>query len=99
VTKDKLADTAVGAKQFGTIVARDATTTVAANSTGAATALCQTDEKVIGGGYSTPDMVANQFWFTQESLRDSAQNGWRVKGFKFGTNAIQLTVTAYCLQP
>lgn len=98
VTKSKLADTSVGAKQFGNIVTRNATTTVAPNTTGSAIALCQTDEKVIGGGYSTPDMTTASLWFTQESVRDSAQNGWRVKGFKFGAPPIQLTVTAYCLE-
>jgi hypothetical protein len=96
VTTGKLADSAVSAKQFGSIVARDTTTTVAAASNGTATALCQADEKVIGGGFETP-VNATNVWITQESVRDTAQNGWRVGGRNFTAANVQLKVTVYCL--
>lgn len=97
VTGSKLADASVGAKQLGNIVTRSTTTTVASNTNGTATALCQTGEKVIGGGFETPPATAASIWITNESVRDSGQNGWRVSGRNFGAAAIQLTVNAYCL--
>lgn len=99
VTKSKLGDGAVGAKKMGNIVTRNATATIAPNTTGTATAQCQTDEKVISGGYNTQVSTTTVF-VAQESVRASAENGWRVSGLNINGSAanVSLTVTAYCLE-
>ncbi len=98
VTKSKLGDGAVGAKKMGNIVTRNATTTIGpAPATGTATALCQTDEKVISGGYNS-NIGPTTIFIAGENVRASTENGWRVSGINAGGASVSLTVTAYCLE-
>jgi hypothetical protein len=95
VTKGKLADEAVGAAKLGTIVPRTANVTIQTGATGSATASCQPGEKIISGGYQTPNTTAN-IWLQQEDVRIA--NSWRASGFLIQGPPITMTVTAYCLQ-
>jgi hypothetical protein len=98
VTTDQLGDGAVGAKKMGNIVTRNATTTIGpAPATGTATALCQTDEKVISGGYNS-NFGPTAIFIAGENVRASTENGWRVSGINAGSVSVSLTVTAYCLE-
>ena len=59
------------------------------------TANCQTDEKVLSGGYKTDNAALASFnLFPFESFKQD--EGWYVRAFVSGT--FTLTVEAYCLE-
>jgi hypothetical protein len=70
------------------------TTTIAEDTTGSATATCESSEKQIGGGYMTGLSTDNAL-FVQENKRQD--NGWRVGGLAQG-DTVNLTTYAYCLE-
>jgi hypothetical protein len=94
VTTDKLADTAVRASKLGDLREVEETTTITAGTTGSATAECNSDERLISGGWET-GLANNNALLVQENKRNG--NGWRVGGLATGNN-VNLTVYAYCLE-
>jgi len=96
VSTNRIVDGAVRAAKLGGIREVEDTTTVTQNTNGGVTVDCNTDERVIGGGYeSTPSVPNTQIFLAVEDKRDG--NGWRVFGQAIGANQ-NLTVYAYCLE-
>jgi hypothetical protein len=94
VSSSKLGSESVRASKLGPIRQVTETTTIAEDTTGSATATCESSEKVIGGGQMTGLSTDNAL-FVQEDKRQD--NGWRVGGLAQG-DTVNLTTYAYCLE-
>jgi hypothetical protein len=108
VTKQSLGNQAVGANQFGTIIARVDTVTVANNTGAAITVPCAAGEKLISGGARFIANVNQNAFLTstraQTPADADAETGetvdrWRAAGKNNSGVALDFRVWAYCLQP
>jgi ABC-type oligopeptide transport system substrate-binding subunit len=87
----------IGAEEFGEMREVTEEITINANSNGATTADCNSDEQVISGGFRWVDAPVNLNLITQLDHRDG--NGWRAGGRNVTAQNRQFRVHAYCLEP
>jgi hypothetical protein len=97
VTSSKLSDESVKSDELGRINTRTEDTTIAPQTNGTVSVSCESDEKVVSGGWEGPPMVPNAtIYLVSADKKDS--EGWTASALNFGTAPIQLEVHAYCLE-
>ena len=97
VTSSKLSDESVKSDELGRIITRTEDTTIAPQTSGTVSVSCESDEKVVSGGWEGPPMVPNAtIYLVSADQKDS--EGWTASTLNFGTAPIQLEVHAYCLE-
>ena len=97
ITSSKLSDEAVKSDELGEINTKTNSTTVTAGTNGTASVSCDNGEKVVSGGWEGPPLNPNAVAYIPTGDKKDNE-GWTASAFNLGTNNIELTVYAYCLE-
>jgi hypothetical protein len=99
IAASQIGRNSIGARELGTVVSRTTEKVIAGGENGQATARCQRDEQLLGGGATLPGADPNEHPSVEQNGPKGNSRGWlAVANNDDSTIGATLRVTALCLK-